>query len=87
MTELEPHVLITLEDSGHRVSFAVESASGQFRVYTSCTELMELPEVETVLCHEATFAKEDGKLARLVPRAEIHDLLQQVAQSLANLPS
>ena len=55
--------------------------------HTSCTELNELPEVETALCGEAMFVKGDEKLTRLVPRTDIHQVLQQVAQSLAKLPS
>ena len=86
MSEVEPHVLLVFDRSGHRVSLAVESAKGQFRVYARCAELEELPEVETALCGEATFVKEDEKLTRLVPRADIHQVLQQVAQSLAKLP-
>ena len=33
------------------------------------------------------FVKGDEKLTRLVPRTDIHQVLQQVAQSLAKLPS
>ena len=35
MTEREPHVLLAFDRSGHRVSFAVESAKGQFLIYAS----------------------------------------------------
>jgi hypothetical protein len=87
MTESEPHVLFAFDRSGHRVRLAVESARGQFLVHVSCAELEELPEVKTALCGEATFVREDGKLTRLVPRADIHQVLHQVAQSLANLPN
>ncbi len=87
MSELEPHVLLVFDRSKRRVNFLVESAKGQFRIHTSCAELDELPEVETALCGEATFVKEDEKLTRLVPRADIHQVLQQVAQGLAKLPN
>jgi hypothetical protein len=82
MSELEPHVLLVFERSKHRVNFFVESAKGQFRIHTNCAELDELPEVETALCGETVFAKEGEKLTRLVPRANIHQVLQQLAQSL-----
>ncbi len=87
MSELEPHVLLVFDRSEHRVNFFVESAKGQFRIHTSCAGLEELPEVEAALCGESTFVKEDEKLTRLVPRAEIHQVLKQVAQSLAKLPN
>jgi hypothetical protein len=86
MTYIEPHVLLTVDRSERRLSFAVESTSGQFRIHISCAELEELPEVEVALCSEVKFVKEDGKLTRLVPRTDIHEVLQQVAQSLAKLP-
>ena len=87
MSELEPRVLLVFERSKRRVNFFVESAKGQFRIHTSCAELDELPEVETALCGETMFAKEGEKLTRLVPRANIHQALQQLAQSLAKLPN
>ena len=87
MSELEPHVLLVFDRSKRRVNFFVESAKGQFRIHTSCAGLEELPEVEAALCGESTFVKEDEKLTRLVPRAEIHQVLKQVAQSLAKLPN
>lgn len=87
MSDMEPYVLLVFDRSKRRVNLAVESANGQFRIQISCIELMELPEVETALCSEAEFSKEDGRLTRLVPRADIHQVLHQVAQSLAKLPS
>jgi hypothetical protein len=87
LSDLEPHVHLVFDRSKHRVSFHIESSKGQFRIHTSCAELNELPEVETALCGEAMFVKEGEKLTRLVPRAGIHQVLQQVAQSLANLPN
>lgn len=87
MTELEPHMLLVFDRSKHRVNFFVESAMGQFRIHINCAELDQLPEVGTALCGEVAFVKEDEKLTRLVPRADIHQVLQQVAQSLAKLPN
>ena len=87
MTEVEPRVLLVFDRSKHRVNFFVESSKGQFRIHTGRAELVELPEVETALCREATFFKEDEKVTRLVPRADIHQVLQEVAQSLAKLPN
>jgi hypothetical protein len=87
MSELEPHLLLVFDRSKLRVSFLVESAKRQFRIHTSCAELNELPEVETILCSEAMFVKEDETLTRLIPRADIHQLLKQVARSLAKLPN
>jgi hypothetical protein len=87
MSELEPYVLLVFDRSKRRVNFFVESAKGQFRIHTGRAELGELPEVETALCGEATFVKEDEELTRLVTRADIHQVLQQVAQSLAKLPN
>jgi predicted AAA+ superfamily ATPase len=87
MTELEPRVHLVFDRSKRRVSFFVESSKGQFRIHTSRAELAELPEVETALCGEATFVTEDEKLTRLVPRADIHQVLQQVAHSLTQLPN
>jgi hypothetical protein len=87
MSELEPHVHLVFDRSKRRVNFFVESSTGQIRIHTSRAELVELLEVETALCGEATFVKEDEKLTRLVPRADIHQVLQQVAHSLAKLPN
>lgn len=86
MTELEPHVLLAFDRAGRRVNVAIESAKGQFRVYTRRDGLKELPEVEVVLCDAAEFVEEDGDWALLVPRGEIHHVLEKVAQSLATLP-
>ena len=87
VSELEPHVLLVFDRSKRRVDFFIESAKGQFRIHTNCAELDELPEVKTALCGEAMFVKEGEKLTRLVPRADIHQVLQQVVQSLAKLPN
>jgi Protein of unknown function DUF262 len=87
MSDIEPYLLLVFDRSNHRVNFAVESAGEKFRVHTSCTELRELPEVKAALCDKAKFAKEDGKLMRLVPRAGILQALQEVSQSLTNLPN
>jgi len=84
--ESEPRVLIIFDRSSSRVNFTVESGNGQFLIQTSCAELQELPEVETALYDGASFAESGGKLKRLVPREEIHGVLQQVAQNLAKLP-
>jgi hypothetical protein len=85
MTELEPYVLLGFDRFKHRVNLCVESSKGQFLIHTSCAEMVELPEVETALCGGVAFVKKDEKLMRLVPRADIHQVLQQVAQSLAKL--
>jgi hypothetical protein len=85
LSDLEPHVHLVFDRPEHRVNFSVESSKGQFRIYTGRAELDELPEVETALCGEATFVKEDERLTRVVPRADIHKVLQKVAQTLANL--
>jgi len=87
MTELEPHVLLVFERSKHRVNFCVESAKGQFRIHANCADLEQLPEVGTALCGEVAFVKEDEKVTKLVPRADIHQVLQRVAQSLGKLPN
>lgn len=87
MSDFEPHVLLVFERAGRRVSLAVESAGGQFRIHTPFGELQEVPEVESVLSGEATFVKDGVSLTRLVPRDEINDVLRQVALSLAKLPS
>ena len=87
MSEVEPYVCLVFDRSNHRVNFAVESAKEQFRVHVNCAELKELPEVESTLCGELEFIKEDGTLTRLVPRADIREVLRQLAQSLAKLPS
>jgi hypothetical protein len=87
MTELEPYVHLVFDRSKRRVNFFVESSKGQFRIHTSRAELAELPDVETALLGEATFVTEEEKLTRLVPRADIHRVLQQVAHSLAKLPN
>jgi len=87
MIEIEPHVVLVFERSGHPVSFAVESEKGQFRVYTRLAELLELPEVETALCAQGQFSAHADELTRLVPRQEIHQMLQDLAEILANLPN
>jgi hypothetical protein len=87
MTEIEPHVILAFNRTGHSVSFAVGSVKSQFQIYTSCASLTELPEVDSVLRNEGKFSEMAGKLTRMVPRESIHDVLQQLAQTLANLPS
>jgi len=84
--ESEPRALLVYDRSSRRVNFTVESTKGQFSIRAACAELAELPEVEAALRDGAKFAKENGRLTRLVPRADIYQALQQVAQSLANLP-
>jgi hypothetical protein len=69
------------------VSFAIESGKGQFRVYTRLAELRELPKVETALCAEGQFSAQADKLTRLVLRQDIHQMLQDLAKILANLPN
>lgn len=83
----EPVVLLAFDRSKRRVHFTVESTKGQFCIRAACTELAEVPEVEVILCDEAKFVKADGRLTRTGPREEIHDVLQQVSQTLANLPN
>jgi hypothetical protein len=87
MTELEPYVLLAFDRRGHRVSFAVESAKGQFRIHTSCAKLKELPEVGAVLRDKGGYSEVAGELTRLVPRESIQSVLRQLAESLANLPT
>jgi hypothetical protein len=87
MTEVEPHVLLAFDRSGHRVSFAVESREGQFRVYTRRAELEKLPEVETALCAQGQFSAQADELVRLVPRRDIQQMLEDLAKILANLPN
>jgi len=87
MTEREPHLLLVLDRSKHRVQFFVESANGQFRIHTSCAELDHLPEVEAALRVEAMFVQEGQTLMRFVPRADIHKALRQLGASLAKLPN
>jgi hypothetical protein len=86
MTEFEPYVHLVFDRSKRRVNLCVWSSKGQFRIHTNCAELDQLPEVGTALCGEVAFVKEDEKLTRLVPRADIHQVLQQVAHTLAKLP-
>lgn len=87
MTEIEPCVLLVFQRSNRRVNFFVESAKGQFKIRINCAELGELPEVWTALSAEAAFVAEGEKITRLVPRPDIHQVLEQVAQSLAKLPN
>jgi len=86
MTEVEPFVLFVFDRSQRQVNLCIQSSNGQFRIHTSSAGLAELPEVEAALC-DLGFGKGDDILMRLVPRGEIHQLLQQVAYSLANLPT
>ncbi len=87
LTDSEPHADLLLDRSGHRVHIMVESANGMFRVYTNCSGLEELPEVKVALCSEVQFVEQSGRLTRSVHRADIHDVLLQLAQSLSSLPS
>jgi hypothetical protein len=87
MTEVEPHVLLAFERSGHQVGFAVESRKGQFRVYTMLAELEELPEVQTALCAQGQFSAHADELVRLVPPPDIQQMLQDLAKILATLPN
>ncbi len=87
MTENEPHLLLVFDRSKNRVQFLVDSANEQFRIYTSCAELTQLPEVEATLRDEATFLKEGECFMRMVPRADIHQVLRQLGSSLAKLPN
>ncbi len=84
--ESEPHMILVLVRSNHRVNFTIESVNGRFRVSVSCAELTALPEVEAALASAAEFGKELGSLRRDVPRADIHAVLRETAQCLAALP-
>lgn len=86
-TGSEPHVLLVFERVNATVNFTVESTNAQFLIRATGPALAGLPEVEAVLCKEADFANEGGKVMRLVPRPVIHEVLQQLAQTLSNLPN
>ena len=85
MTEVEPHVLLTYSRPGHQVSFAVESMMGQFRVYVRLAELEVLPDLGTALCALGQYSAHADTLVRWVPRRDIHQMLQELANILANL--
>lgn len=83
--DLEPHVLLELSSTICLAYFTIKSANGQFQIGASSSELAALPEVEVTLLSEGKFTKESGRLTRMVPRADIHEVLRQIAQSLAKL--
>lgn len=85
LSDSEPHLLFVCDGSTHRARVLVWSDQGQFRVRIDCAKLAQLPEVETALCADCSFAKEDETLLRLVPRADIHQVLTQVAQTLCSI--
>lgn len=82
----EPYIVLELARRNHPAFFAIRSAKGQFLISTSCAGLAALPEVEAALLEEAGFVKEFGNVTRMVSRADIHEVLRQMAQSLAKLP-
>ena len=87
MTDFEPHVLLTFEISGKCLKFAILSDEGQFRINVSCAELIDVPDVATLLQGDGKFSIEGGNLTRLVPREDIYTVLQDLAKSLGNLPN
>lgn len=87
MTDLEPHVLLTLDRSGHRVDFSVFSAKAEFCITTGRAALKDFPEVESALRSQQQFTEENGDLRRMVPRADIHAVLKQMARCMASLPN
>jgi len=82
----EPHVLLVFTRVEHLVRFLIYSENGQFRLYVNCDDVTALPEVEAALTSEAKLVQEGGWLTRSVPRADIHEVLRRIAQSLAELP-
>ena len=83
--EFEPYVSLAFNRFKHRVSLIVWSDGGQFRIRIDRAGLIALPEAEIALCDEAKFVEEGEKLTRLVPRADIRQVLHQAADCLARL--
>ncbi len=86
MTEFEPAVRLSFTCSMGRVSFALFSFQKGFRFRVKKTELVNLPHVEAALKNGCGFSENAEELARSSSREEVHDVLRQIASSLARLP-
>lgn len=85
MTEVDPHVLLTFDHPNGPVSFAVENFNAGFRIYVDRGQLDKLPQVAAMLKHIVGFTEGEQVLERSCSREEIHDILRQLAASLASL--
>jgi hypothetical protein len=81
MTEIEPYFRLAFEHSKGSATFSVESIGGRFRIAANLGSLAALG-ADTVLKDKLGFTP-----ARFVSRAEILDVLQQLASVLTNLLS
>lgn len=84
--EEEPHVLLSFKHPNGQAYFAIGSSSGQFRVSVNKAALSGLGKVESILKEEFQFLEDNEVLALNCARGGIHNLLRQLAHSLANLP-
>jgi len=81
-TDAEPRLVFRPECAGQRLKIAVESSNGQFLVCVSRSELASLPELATALRDDVGLDEQFGTLSRRVLRADIHEVLRQVASTL-----
>jgi hypothetical protein len=87
LSQVEPQVVLVFERANRRLRILIESTDGQFRIHTPCNELKELPEVKSALCIGSSFVERNETLTRLVSREDIHKVLEQIANRLAELPN
>lgn len=80
--DIEPSLIFMPKVSGQTMKFVVQSSNGQFLAYMSRSELAKLPELEAALRGDGGFVEEFGVLRRRVSRADIQDVLRQVASAL-----
>jgi hypothetical protein len=82
MSEAEPDVLL-LYDSEQPLFFSIESADGNFRIKTRSADLQDRQEMQQTLVNQTGFAVIGDLMIRSCARAEIHDVLRQIASALA----
>lgn len=83
LTEFEPCVLLSFDWSKVQISFVLFSTKKRFRIQVDKSALTSHLQVETALQTECGFNEDGDVLARSASREEIHDVLRQMAGSLA----
>jgi hypothetical protein len=87
MTEFEPYLLLSFDCFKGRVDFQIYSSNGVFTVQTLASDLTKYPLVETALKNKCGFIISGDLLALSTSRDNIHNVLSQMASSLAGLPN
>lgn len=84
-SEEEPCVVLTFDRAGHKIHFLIKSTNGAFRIFVGRTFPGDHPEVESCVRDRMGFVDQDPMMVRDVRREDIHLVLHQLAQSLADI--